>query len=511
VTDLTDAAHAVLTADEMAEMDRRAIASGVSSLDLMEAAGTAVADVACEMLGGSGTVRVACGPGNNGGDGYVAARILVDRGYAVDVVSLVPRDTLKGDAAAMARRWTGPIATPAECPELLAPDLIIDAVFGAGLSRGFDDDTQSALNLMFGGRGLDGAPPKILAVDVPSGLDATTGQILSSVQPADRTVTFFRKKRGHLLFPGRPICGRLTVHDIGIPESVLGGSWKTVETSPPPAIIASLSHGFADTHKYKRGHAIVLSGPAHATGAARLAARAALRGGAGLVTVAAFGDDAVMVNAAHLTAIMVAPIATPDDFARQIERRRATVAIIGPGAGISERTRACVEAAREAGCRLLLDADALSVFADDPDALFRLLETPDSAECAVLTPHAGEFKRLFPDITGSKLEKAREAARRSGAVVVLKGADTVIASENGRAAINANAPPTLATAGSGDVLCGLIAAGMASTYQGAWEAACHGVWLHGACAARFGPGLIAEDIVEMLPDVLATLGTDSRG
>ena len=337
----------------------------------------------------------------------------------------------------------------------------------------------------------------VVAIDVPSGLSGDTGQPLGAVcVRAVLTVTFFRKKPGHLLMPGRELCGELVVGDIGIPARA--ADTRLHENTP-----ALWRYPFpgAEGHKYDRGHCVVVCGPAHATGAARLAARGALRVGAGLVSVAS-PPEAVAVNATHLTAIMIKPFDGADGLAQLLADRRLNAVVAGPGLGVGGETRALVDAVLKSQAAVVLDADALTSFQDDPEALFNRLH-----ERCVLTPHAGEFERLFPgllDEAASKVEAVRTAAARAGCTVLLKGGDTVIADAAGKAAINANAPATLATAGAGDVLAGFIA-GLLAQRMAALDATACGVWLHGAAASAFGPGLIAEDLPEMLPEVLSEL------
>lgn len=487
----------LLAVAEMAEADRLAAAAGVPSLTLMENAGRAVADAAAA-FNPRGHVVVLCGPGNNGGDGFAAAWCLKDRGCEVRVALLGARDRLKGDAAAMAARWKGGVA--AASPKCLAgAGLIVDALFGAGLSRPLDGEARAIVEAA----NASGLP--ILAVDVPSGLSGDLGRPIEGqggvCVRATRTVTFFCKKPGHLLMPGRRFCGETTVADIGIPPSVLEtirprtfenvpALWRRLYPWPKP-----------EGHKYSRGHAVVVTGPAHATGAARLAARGALRVGAGLASVAS-PPGAVAVNAAHLTAIMVKPFDGAKGLSRLLSDKRLNAVAIGPGCGVGEGTQDLVAAVLGSGAASVLDADALTSFAENPSGLFGQLH-----ERVVLTPHEGEFERLFPGLLErgpTRLAAAREAARTARAILVLKGPDTVIAGPDGKAAINANAPPWLATAGAGDVLSGFIA-GLLAQHMPAFEAACAAVWLQGEAAARFGPGLIAEDLPEMLPAMLKEL------
>lgn len=503
----------LLTSSEMAEVDRRAVISGVPSLTLMENAGRAVADAAARMVPAGTPIAVLCGPGNNGGDGFVAARLLSERGHEVRVACLVPISDLQGDAAVMAGRWSGATLSLLDRTAMVAEvdraGLVIDAIFGAGFNRRLPEPVEYLLGH------LSSRGARVLAIDVPSGVDGNTGTIRTVTAGAERTVTFFRAKPGHYLMPARPCIGELDVVDIGIPPSVLDAiAPLTFLNRPrlgtPPHGLWHLPQPSVDGHKYSRGHAVIVSGPAHATGAARLAARGALRVGAGLVTVAS-PIEAVAINAAHLTAIMVAPFDGPRGLGAILSDARRNAVLIGPAAGVGLATRLLAQVVLEFEAAVVLDADALTSFTldhdDDPEPvaghLFTLIgENPSRP--VVMTPHEGEFARLFPDLAGPKLDRARAAAAQSGAIVVLKGPDTIIAHPDGQAAINANAPPWLATAGSGDVLAGFIT-GLLAQGMPPFEAACAAVWLHGACANRFGPGLIAEDLAEMLPHVLQSL------
>ena len=481
----------LLTPDEMSRADQAAVALGASGKDLMEAAGKAVADAVCKRWARQPVV-VLCGPGNNGGDGFVAARHLAVLGWPVRVGLLGSRDRLAGDAAYHAGLWPGPVE-PLSVEMLDGAELAIDALFGAGLSRPVDGVARAVIQALIARRFA------ICAVDIPSGLDGRTGAVQGVAAPADVTVTFFRKKPGHLLEPGRRFCGDLALADIGIPVSVLEQTSAGAYENAPGLWSDAYPWAQADGHKYQRGHVVVFGG-AIMTGAARLSAIAAARVGAGLVTVAA-PASAWAVYAGALTSIMVQPISDADgldSFARLLADARKNAIVVGPGAGVSDLTRQCAMAALATRRSVVLDADALSVFGPDPRALFAAVAGP-----CVLTPHEGEFARLF-SCSGDKLSRARDAARRSRCVIVLKGADTVIAAPDGRAAINCNAPPELATGGTGDVLSGLIA-GLMAQGLAPFSAAAAAVWLHGATASLFGPGLIAEDLPDQLPLVLRRL------
>jgi NAD(P)H-hydrate epimerase len=483
----------------MGEADRLAAAHGVASLALMENAGAAVAAEAARMVPHGARVAVLCGPGNNGGDGFVAARHLSEAGFAVDVALLGPRDALKGDAAAMARRWSGKV-DPLAFASFEGAQLIVDALFGAGLARPLDETAAAAVEA------VNATATPVLAVDVPSGLDGSTGRATGPVIRADRTITFFRRKPGHVLLPGRELCGTVRVANIGIPDSVLEVIKPQTWLNGPGLWLPEFRWPQPGGHKYSRGHAVVVSGPATHTGAARMGARGALRVGAGLVTMASPAES-LLVNAMHLTAIMLMPFESPDGLFGILADRRKNAVLLGPALGVDEETCELVRAVLSSGAAAVIDADAITSFAPEPDALFSAIAAHPGRP-AVLTPHEGEFERIFPDLSqGSKLERARLAAKRSGAVVLLKGTDTVVATPDGRAAINEDAPPWLATAGAGDVLGGFVV-GLLAQGMPPFEATAAAVWLHGATAEAFGPGLIAEDLPERLPEVLQKLYRD---
>lgn len=486
--------RALLTPAEMYRADALAVKAGVPSLTLMENAGRAVAGEIVRRFGAR-PVSVLAGPGNNGGDGFVAARILRDWGWPVDILSFCRTTEYRGDAAHMASLWGAETCSLSDA-KLRENSLVIDALFGAGLSKPLPSEAlalaEQAARLRL----------PVVSIDVPSGIDGATGKPLGACFQADLTVTFFRKKPGHVLDPGRFFCGETVVADIGIPASVLAKiAPKSHENGPP-----DLKKRSQNAHKYTSGHAVIVSGDATHTGAARLAAMAALRSGAGLVTLAS-PSNALIVNASHLTAIMLAEVNDAAGLALLLRDRRKNAVCIGPAAGVGEGTAEKTIACLESGAAVVLDADALTSFSETPDVLFKLI-AKHPHRGVVMTPHEGEFARLFkdlPDGSESKIERARKAAKRSGAVIVLKGPDTVIAAPEGLAAVNTNAPPSLATAGSGDVLAGIITGLLASAPERpVFEMACAGVWIHGQAARRLPPaGLIAEDLPAAIPAVLS--------
>lgn len=481
----------LLTTAAMAEVDAAAVRLGISILDLMEKAGKAVADA----VPFRAPVAVLCGPGNNGGDGYVAARHLAASGMAVAIFA--ERPPTPGSPAAEQAARTGLPIRPLSDFTPHAGTIIIDALYGAGLSRPIRGAEAESLSRA----ARSGA--FVVAVDMPSGLSGDTGCATGPVLRANRTVTFFRTKPGHWLEPGRHLCGRLVLAHIGLapahlpripadpPLSLNGPAlWRAALPPPGPAI-----------HKFGKGHVLVLSGPEFRTGAARLSALAALHSGAGLVTLA--GEAAALrIHAAHLSAVMLAELAGPDAMPDLLARGRFSAAVIGPAAGTGPETRKALAVLMEAGLKLVIDADAITALQGQPEWL-----APRNRGGAVLTPHAGEFTRLFGlSEAGSKVETTRAAAVRSGCIVVHKGPDTVIAAPDGRAAINISGGPELATAGSGDVLAGIIAAHLAAG-MAPFEAACAGVYRHAATGQRLGPGLTADRLAE----AIAPLGRGSAG
>jgi hydroxyethylthiazole kinase-like uncharacterized protein yjeF len=493
----------LLTNEEMGEADRRTIASGTPGQVLMENAGAAVAQAVMARHPLGSKVVVVAGTGNNGGDGFVAARHLRAAGFRVETILIGNADNVRGDAAAAMRQWGGgdPIAS---APELAGAGVIIDALFGAGLNRPVTGEALAAIEAM------NRADAPVFAIDLPSGINGSTGAVQGAAVRAAATVTFFRKKPGHLLLPGRIFCGTVTVAQIGIPDAVLSHIKPAGCENSPNLWGAQWPVPTIEGHKYGRGHAVVVSGGLSHTGAARLAAMAALRGGAGLVTVAS-PRDALIVHATANLAVMVRPVDTAAELDVMLADRRFNAVLLGPGAGVGLRTREMTLATLAGERAVVLDADALTSFADSSGALFAALGTNGNA---VLTPHAGEFHRLFdkplentPAATASKLSATMAAARLCGAVVVHKGADTVIAAPDGRggrAAINANAPPWLATAGTGDVLAGLITALLAQGMP-PFEAAAAAVWIHGETAQAAGPGLISEDLAPRIAEVYRSL------
>ena len=475
----------ILTVAESSAADR---AAGVDSFALMRAAGEAVAR-AVRRRWTAAPVAVLCGPGLNGGDGYIAAATLAAEGWPVRVFALA--DPAAEDTRRARARWTGPVE-PLTDAALSGAVLVIDALFGAGLSRPLSDEVAGVLKT------VEASGAALVAVDLPSGVAGDTGKPLGYAPKARLTVTFHRRKPAHVLEPGRSLCGEVVVAAIGIPDTATPKT--SLSENRPELWRASFPSLGPSTHKHSRGLLGVVSGGPTSTGAARLAARAGLRAGAGLVRVFC-PPDAAAVLAPVLEAVMLEPVSGDAELADAA--RDFDAVVIGPAAGVDEATAANVLAlARAEDLALILDADGLTVFREAPQRLFEALGPQD-----VLTPHPGEFERLFPGLLAGSPERisaAREAARRADSVVLLKGSDTVIAAPDGRAAVNLSGTPWLATAGSGDVLAGIIGGLRAQGMQG-FEAACAGAWMHAEAARNFGVGLIAEDLPDLLPAVLRSL------
>lgn len=485
-----DREYRLFGTQEMYAVDAGAIEAGILGIQLMEAAGRAVADQIRLHYTPRPTL-VLCGPGNNGGDGFFVARRLQEAGWPVDVALLGAKSALKGDAALAAEKWPGTVAA-LKPSTVSGHTLVVDAVFGAGLARPVDGVVRQTLE-----KAVEAAI-QIVAIDVPSGIDGNTGAVLGYAAKAAHCITFRPKKTGHCLLPGRVYCGNVHVAGIGTPEHVLDGIGSVCWENHPALWHSALQWPGPESHKYTRGFALVVGGGAETTGAARLAARAALRSGAGIVSVAC-PPVALPTYAADLVSVMTKVVSSTEDLLAYARDRRRNAVLIGPGCGVTDLTRSHTLGLLGLGKPCVLDADALSVFADAPSVLFDALN-----ENCILTPHDGEFSRLFPGIAGSRLERARAAAAACGAVVLLKGGDTVVARPDGYAAITTNAPPDLATAGAGDVLAG-IAVGLLAQGIGAFDAANAAAWIHADTAARFGAGLIAEDLPDGLPLTLRRL------
>ena len=487
--------HEILTTAEMAAADRRTIAAGTPGIVLMERAGLGIA----EAMAARWTPRrtaVLCGPGNNGGDGYVIARRLAQWGWPIDLVALGDPAGLVGDAAIAAARWAafaGADAIGTDGPAAIAKaDLIVDALFGAGLTRTIGGPAADWLMAAQ----QSGVP--VVAVDMPSGVDGDTGTVRGVACPATLTVTFARLKRGHTLMPGAALCGQIDVVDIGLPGPIVADCAGPVRWNHPDLWSYAWPRPGRADHKYSRGHVVVRGGPM--LGAGLLAARAARRVGAGVVTLVVPDDVPALAVSPNDPGLLIAP---ESRWATLLADDRVSALVIGPGNGRTPATRQAVDTAARSGKPLVLDADALTVFEGSPDALSALLSGQDC-----LTPHAGEFRRLFtardPGLAeADKVTQTLTAARQCGAVLFNKGPDTVIAcGVTNRVIVETTGPPQLATAGSGDVLAGLIG-GLRAQGMPPLAAAAAAANLH-AQAGRRGPSrLIAEDVIDQITAIVS--------
>ncbi|WP_218044820.1 NAD(P)H-hydrate dehydratase [Kiloniella majae] len=471
--------HSLLSVRDMYRADSLAVKSGVTGISLMDKAGQAVAKVVSDIVP-EGRVLILCGPGNNGGDGFVAAAVLSELAYEVQVYSMLPVSELKGDALHFAKSWQGGVLHELREADFEQADVVIDALFGAGLARPLDRTCCNYAEWSLGKR--------VVSVDMPSGVSGDTGEVVGDVAfRAEKTVTFFMKKTGHCLYPGADLCGDVVVADIGIPKEVTAKLFLKSKENHPDLWSEKIPRYSYDQHKYHFGHSLVWGG--EMTGAGRLAAMSALRVGSGLVTVLCSDADR-LVYALTSPSLIVEDHKDPLALAAFLRDRKVSSFVLGPGGGRNDAFRSFVSTVLGA-CPIptVLDADAISVFDGQPEQLLSLL-----SDQVIITPHEGEFKRLFPRLHGSRLERARLAAVQAGCIVVLKGADTIIAAPDGRTVINTNAPYWLARGGTGDVLAGIIT-GLLAQGVSVFEAACAGAWLHGDAAQRAGSSMIADDLL----------------
>lgn len=489
--------HAILTCDEVRAAEQRAVEAGISLWALMRKAGQACADVLHAEFP-EGRVVVLAGPGNNGGDAFVAAQRLRDLGRNVWLYDLAPTRDRTAEGALALNALTGP-RQPLEDMRLSPDDVVLDGLFGAGLSRSLSGEAA------FAAEQVNASGAKVVAIDVPSGINGDSGAVPGLAIRADVTVTFCAKKPAHVLQPAASLCGDVIPAEIGFGRFVAEIGQGRLQENGPALWAHSLRWPEASSHKHQRGRLAVVTGGLANTGAARLAAQAGLRTGAGLVTLLC-PPGALIVVASSVTAVMTSSFASSSDLVSQTKKSSAVV--IGPAAGVTDAARANIEALARAGRSLVLDADALTVFGGQSVQLRAILSAP-----AILTPHTGEFERLFPGLlakSANRIDAVRAAASEVNTVVLLKGADTVIAAPDGRAVVNTHATPFLATAGAGDVLAGIIG-GLLAQGLSAFDAACAAAWMHGDAGLRVGAGLTAEDLDQALRGVLHDLHANRHG
>ena len=495
----------ILTSKQTKNLDILSIKNGVSLSNLMENAGEASFDIIINqiipnILNFNNKITILCGPGNNGGDGFVIAKKLCQKNFDVTVCSPFDKHKFNPTVKTKLKSCTFDIVNPSQ-KLFKRADLIIDALFGVGLNRDINKELSYLIKL------VNKEKKFVVSIDIASGLDSDTGEERPISINADHTISFQTPKPCHYLLPGKIKTGKLSIVQIGIPKKVFNN-------------IKNLSKIYLNTmdlwkshfprpneydHKYSRGHLLVQSGDKFSTGASRLASLSALRVGAGIVTLAST-DESAMINAAHLTSVMVKNINTKKDFIDFYNKRKVNAFLIGPGCGLTKYTKELSLVAIKTGLPVVLDADSISVFEDEPNELFSAIKKYNKN--VILTPHEGEFKRIFKNSIGSKISKASKASRESSAIIIYKGNDTIISSPNSHLAISDKTSPFLATAGSGDILAG-ICAGLLSQGMDAFMAACAGQWFHKKIGEISGPGMIADDmpgfIETFLPNILGEI------
>ncbi|MBL41089.1 MAG: bifunctional ADP-dependent NAD(P)H-hydrate dehydratase/NAD(P)H-hydrate epimerase [Rhodospirillaceae bacterium] len=482
--------YGVITPKDMYDFDNKSIKLGITSLELMENAGRAVSDNIRKNYKKS-HVLVICGNGNNAGDGFVVAKNLREANWPVKVM-LINDTVFSKDTSSMLERWGKNDLIKYSIDEIYSAEIIVDAIFGSGLNRplnSFNLEVVSSINA---------SKAKVISIDLPSGVNGETGDILNSAVIADSTVTFIRKKIGHLLLPGKQFCGEVYVENIGTQKSIIENFKFNYFENNPNIWSKGIKLPNLYSHKYQRGFSVINSGKLGSTNAAKLAAESALRIGSGVVAICCV-RECINSFTASKSSLIIKESNNIVQFIQTISDPRCTAVLIGPGNGINDHTYNCVIEARKLMKPCVIDADAISVFKNKPNVLFDIIDQ----DC-ILTPHEGEFERIFPNLKGNKIERVKEASKISGAIIVLKGSDTLISSPDGRVIINSCAPPTLATAGSGDVLAGIIL-GLLSQGTDPFLGTAAAVWIHSISARLFGFGLIADDLVDLIPKVLNTL------
>jgi len=481
----------LMTAEQMKKADLKAIADGIPAIELIDTAARGLAKIIEDNFPPA-PILFLNGPGNNGADGFIAADYLKKAGWDVRCACTVKRAELKNDAKVSVERWQGDIEPLNSNLGLKNAAIVVDCIYGTGYSGVLPPEIVTLFDK------IRMRKLQVVAADVPSGMNATTGITSPGALKPDVTVAFCRKKIAHVIMPSKEFCGKVRVADVQIPDATIAASGGTVFENDPALWLKDFPIPGPNTHKFERGHVVVYGG-SEKTGAARLGAAAAQRAGAGLVSIAT-RPDAKQIYEMFRASIMTDSWTTAEEFRALLRDERKNAVLIGPGAGADDALRDAVRATLDFNKAAVLDADVFTAFKDNAKELFTRL-SPDRH---VLTPHEGEFERLFGTLDGNKLERAVKAAKLSNAVIVLKGSDTIIAAPDGTAVINTNAPSTLATAGSGDVLAGLITGLMAQGMK-PFMAAAAGVWLHSETARNLGLGMASEDIITYTPQTLNRL------
>ncbi len=488
-------------------IDKMAVDEGVSLSDLMETAGKRSAEIIINEIvpkikNFNKKIYVICGPGNNGGDGFVVARYLKEEGISIRILSLNSEKELNNVVMQKLKDLDTELENIGEI-SFSEADVVVDAIFGVGINRPVNKNYVKVF------REINKESKLIVSLDIPSGVDTDTGLLMPEAIKADHTITFVYPKLGHYLLPAKKYVGNIHVVDIGIPINVNSKieNGYMFHLNSPDYWISDFKWPAEDDHKYKRGHVLVQSGPESSTGAARLAAISALRIGAGAVTLSS-SREALNVNATHLTSVMIKEINNSEEFFNFLDQKKINSLIIGPGCGVNQFTKELTLNALNYKISLILDADAISSFEEESVDFIKALEY--SKADVIITPHEGEFNKIFGNLKGSKIERTKSAAIKSKSTVILKGNDTVIASPDGEVIISDKTSPFLATAGSGDVLSG-ICGGLTAQGMKSFKAACAAQWIHSSIGLIAGPGLIAEDMISIIkddvPDILMRIYT----
>ena len=483
----------ILSNKEMAKADLLTIESGISSLDLMFNAGKKVFNNLPVQRGKR--ALFICGPGNNGGDGYVAADLLLKQGMEIDIYCPISKAKESNDNLHYKQKLNKSLFV-SKIRSLSNYCYVVDALFGTGLSRTMSNDLSSLVSK------INQSKLDVFSVDIPSGINGDTSAVLGEAFKASKTITFFNKKKCHYLYPGKKYCGEIVVEDIGIKKNVLDKIMPNIKKNDPSLWIKNFPFPVSSDHKYSRGMLVINTGPQFQTGAARLAGRSAMRVGAGAVTMVCDEETAKILEP-QISVELLSVIKEKNDFQKLLKDKRVSSVLVGPGNGVNDETKARVLMALAFVDHCVIDADAITCFENNPEELFI-----DTYPHTILTPHEGEFKRLFGEgiaLMEDKVLKCVEAAKLAGSIVLLKGADTVIADPEGNVVINASEAPYLATAGSGDVLAGIIASLVGDNKMNAFDAACAGAYIHSKLGEMIGPGLIAEDLIDNIPLMIKKL------
>ncbi|MDX1950377.1 MAG: NAD(P)H-hydrate dehydratase [Rickettsiales bacterium] len=499
----------IFSAENTKKADSEAERFGISNFTLMCNAGEKSADLVDKILDykkKGDAVYILCGVGNNGGDGYITARILKERGYDIRLSNI---GDLRKVSELTLQAMDFAVSSGIEIEEfdedyLEQADLIIDAIFGIGLKRDITGDIAEIIEKINYAKNSQKNKFLVFSLDVPSGVCSNTGEVRNIAIQADYTISYQTPKIGCYLLPAKNYVGKIEVADIGIPDEAFSEIYNPYFINSTDLWLDKFPFPKLESHKYHKGHIVIDGGEEDFTGASRMASIASMRVGAGLATICA-DEKSLPIYATSMLSVMVKRLKEIEDLEKYIKLKKVNSAVLGCGSGFDILAPLRVYHCLEEKLACVIDADVFSIFQEKPKEFIKALKKNKKS---VLTPHEGEFKRVF-NVDGSKIERASKAAKLCDNVIVLKGNDTIIASPDGRIAVNNNAPTWLATAGSGDVLAGIIG-GLLAQNMPSFEAACAGVWIHSECANILGQGLISEDLIDAIPLVLQSLSQDEK-